>query len=575
MLNKGKPEAKHLTGEQAEAKLTLDVDGLTIKPVYADNAPHRHAGLPGSMPFTRGRTLDRGEGHAWHVAALHDDPTTCEKRIAADLSGGATSIWFRVDNGGIPAASLGDALGAVDTTSTPVVFSSVSEQRSVLDAVKPHFASAVECHVGLDPYAAALASGSDVDVELVVEAINAAGNADTVFAVTLDQSAAHLAGATCTDQVAFAAAAGIDLLRKLDAAGIPAETAWPHITFRFSVDQDQFQNIAMLRAARQVWARVGEVLGIDENVRGARLHAVTSPRMMSTVDPYNNLLRTTLATFSAGVGGAQIVTTLPFDHPIGLPNDFSRRMARNTQSLLLAESHVGQVIDPAGGSTYVESITAEMAEDAWSSVQAIEKDGGYGTFVTTGKLADRCTAGADARAAKIANRSLPLTGVTEFAPLHDAQVDAAPREDTATGLTPRRDTAVVESLRDRGRALATGDTPYSVPVVTLGAYKQYAARLSFVKNILAIGELDAHVIEHTPGEPLPPLGDAPVVILAASPAHNTEHGSDLVDAVRAAGATRVTGAGRATEWPASTPDDYVGLGCDALGFVASILDTAK
>ena len=165
------------------------------------------------------------------------------------------------------------------------------------------------------------------------------------------------------------------------------------ISFRFAADDDQFMTIAKLRAARQLWARVAEVVGAPE-AGAATLHAVTSLPMMAQRDPWVNMLRTTLAAFGAGVGGADTVLVQPFDVAIpggapGVGPSFARRIARNTQLLLLEESHLGRVLDPAGGSWFVEDLTEQLAQQAWQHFQAIEARGGFSAAPRLPHRADR------------------------------------------------------------------------------------------------------------------------------------------------------------------------------------------
>ncbi len=136
---------------------------------------------------------------------------------------------------------------------------------------------------------------------------------------------------------------------------------------------DQFASIAKLRAARMVWSRVAELSGAD----GAQhQHAVTSAAMMTTRDPWVNMLRTTIGCFAAAVGGAEVITVLPFDSAIGVPDDFARRIARNTSAVLHDESSLSRVLDAGGGSWYLESLTAALAETAWATFTELERGGG-------------------------------------------------------------------------------------------------------------------------------------------------------------------------------------------------------
>ena len=208
-----------------------------------------------------------------------------------------------------------------------------------------------------------------------------AGYDGGVRAITVDGPAFHDLGANASWELAGSVAAAVAYLRLLGDGGVAAPDALRQISFRFAADDDQFMTIAKLRAARQLWARVAEVVG-EPDAGAARVHAVTSLPMMTQRDPWVNMLRTTLAAFAAGVGGADTVLVHPFDVAIpgGFPGtaaSFARRIARNTQLLLLEESHIGRVLDPAGGSWFVEDLTEALAEQAWKHFQDIESRGGF------------------------------------------------------------------------------------------------------------------------------------------------------------------------------------------------------
>jgi methylmalonyl-CoA mutase len=201
------------------------------------------------------------------------------------------------------------------------------------------------------------------------------------------------------------------------------------LEFRLAATADQFGTIAKLRAARRLWARVAEVCGAP--AVAVPQHVVTSATMMTRRDPWVNMLRTTLACFAAGVGGADAVTVQPFDAAIGLPDAFARRIARNTQSILLEESKVAGVIDPAGGSWYVEQHTAELAKAGWAAFQEIEKAGGLAAALDSGLVDDRLAATRAARTARLDAGDEAITGVTVFPnenekPLSRQQEPAAP-----------------------------------------------------------------------------------------------------------------------------------------------------
>lgn len=207
--------------------------------------------------------------------------------------------------------------------------------------------------------------------------------------------------------------------------------------------------------------------------------------MMTRRDPWVNMLRATIATLAAGVGGAEAVTVLPFDHALGLPDAFARRVARNTSTILVEESHLSRVIDPAGGSWYVERLTDELAEAAWSFFRTIERDGGQAAVLRSGRLRTDLATTWALRSKKLATRREPVTGVSEFPHLGEKPVERAPAPESRTGGLPRvrRDEAY-EELRARSDAhlAATGSRP-RVFLAALGPAAAHTARLTFAANL--------------------------------------------------------------------------------------------
>ena len=277
--------------------------------------------------------------------------------------------------------------------------------------------SRLSVDLGADPLTAPLSARSAPSVaDVVAVAAKVTGYDGGVRAITVDGPAFHDLGASASWELAGSIAAAVGYLRLLGEGGIAAGDALRQISFRFAADDDQFMTIAKLRAARQLWARVAEVVG-EPNAGAARLHSVTSLPMMAQRDPWVNMLRTTLAAFSAGVGGADTVLVHPFDVAIpgGFPGtaaSFARRIARNTQLLLLEESHIGRVLDPAGGSWFVEDLTKALAEQAWKHFQDIESRGGF--EAARDFVVGQITEVADRRTDDIAHRRTALTGVNEY-----------------------------------------------------------------------------------------------------------------------------------------------------------------
>lgn len=584
VVNKTRAEDARLDPQASEAALRTELPGgLTIDPIYLRHTASTPLGLPGAMPFTRGRVVRDADG-AWDVRQLHDDPDPERTKAAVldDLEHGVTSIWIHVGPDGVAAGNLDHVLSDVDLALAPVAISAhvaqVEAARALLHILQRN--SAATGNLGLDPIGAAARTGrltefTDDLGDLTREALATDGR---ITALTVDSRTYRDAGADAPDEIAYAVATGIDTLRLLLAAGIEPAQAFGQVEFRVSATADQFLTIAWLRALRRLWARVGEVLDVPEANRGARVHAVTSGRMFTRYDAMVNVLRSTLATFGAAVGGADAITVLPYDTALGLPERFSRRLARNTQILLADESNVGRVTDPAGGSWYVEQLTADIAHKAWQTVQEIEAHGGMAKALSDGRIAERIDADRAAEAATLANRRQPITGVSMFPNLDETLPERRPRTPlptTDTALHPHRDAEPFEALRDRAAAArATGADP-CVVIAALGARRDFGARETFVSNLLAAGGVRAVVVE---GDAAAVAAEAsarhtPVVVLASSPKGYAAHAADMLDGLRVASVDTILVAGRAAELGDRSGDveGEVRDGMDVVAFLDDLL----
>ncbi|HET7823598.1 MAG TPA: methylmalonyl-CoA mutase family protein [Ornithinibacter sp.] len=563
VLNKGRADDARLDGPAAEAALRRHLEGgLEVDALYLRE--DRELGVPGAMPFTRGRAL-RDATTPWDVRQLHDDPDPAATRAAVldDLEHGVTSVWVHLGDDGIAVADLPTVLADVRLDLAPVVVSSVTDQpaaaRALLDLVADR--ESVGGNLGLDPFGAAARLGTTPDLGPLADLVRECAHRDGWRAITVDARVLHEAGATDVDALAVAVATGVEYLRHLEAAGIPATEAFGQIDLRVGATADQFLTAAALRAVRRVWARVGEACGVVEDQRGVRTHAVTSLRMFTREDPWVNVLRSTLAGFGASVGGADSITVLPYDTVLGLPERLGRRLARNTQILLADESNVGRVTDPGGGSWYVESLTDQVADAVWARFQEVERAGGAVRALADGMLHGWVEQACTERDRGLATRRHPITGVSMFPAAPQPPATRRPRAALATtdrALAPRRDAAAYEALRDRATAL--GDP--AVVVRTLGTRREFGARQAFVTNLLAAGGLRS--------------ADAgsPVAVLASSPKGYAEHGAAAVAELRSAGVERVLVAGRASELgdAADLVDGEVHDGIDVVAFLSDLLD---
>ena len=570
-------------GAGVEKLVRTGPDGIAVRPLYtADDAPPADIGVPGAAPFVRGGTADGPVPTGWDVRQRHAEPDgdTARAALLADLENGVTSIWLAVGEGGTAVADLPHVLGDVLFDLAPVVLDARTDQVAAAEAF---LALAGERGVGanllgtlgLDPIGLRARTGEGPGAGSVVAlARRVAAEHPKVRPIVVDALPVHCAGGSAPQELGFALAAGCEYLRALTADGLDAAAAAALLEFRFAATAEQFPTIAKLRAARRLWARVTEVWGQGSvPAQPMAQHAVSSPTMLTRRDPYVNLLRGTLAGFSAGVGGADAVTVAPFDAAIGASEPFSRRIARNTQALLVEESHLARVLDPAGGSWYVESLTDSLARAAWSFFQEIEAAGGASAALDSGLLAERTGQVRAERERAAATRTAPLTGISEFPDLDERPVERRPLPDSPTGGLPvYRPAAAYEAHRDRSDALlaATGSRPRAF-LATLGPLAAYTARAGFTRNLLQAGGIEA--VEAGPTETAAEVAAAfadagtTVAVLCSTDALYTERAAQTVAALREAGATRILVAGK----PAvDGVDGQLHAGCDALAVIDGV-----
>lgn len=498
VINKGRPEDRLLSADDAVASMRTHLDGgLDVEPLYTRPADPAPLGVPGAMPFTRGRAL-RDADVPWDVRQLHDDPDVAatRKAVLADLENGVTSVWLHVGADGLAASEVAEALADVQLDLAPVVVSSCDDQAAAADALYAVLSGSAGAsgNLGLDPLGAAARTGTAADLTPLADFVRRVNGNGEIRAITVDTRVHADAGATVPDEVAFALATGVAYLRHLESVGVEVVEAFRHIEFRVSASADQFLSAAALRALRRAWARVGESIGVPEKARGAFTHAVTSGRMFTRDDAWTNILRSTLATFGASLGGADAITVLPFDTVSGLPTTFSRRIARNTQILLAEESNVARVTDPAGGAWAVEALTDDVATAAWKAFQEIERNGGMADALANGVVAQRISDAVADRDRALATRAQPITGVSTFPLAGEQPLERKPRADLPVGanaLLPHRDSAVFEALRDRSAAFAAahGRGP-RVAVPTLDVPRAADRRIDAV-NLLTVAGIEA------------------------------------------------------------------------------------
>ena len=484
-------------------------DGLDIEPLYdSSTAPVVDTSLPGAGTFVRGSIDVARLRHGWDIRQPHggDDLDAVNVEIVDDLERGVTSIELDRPAAGWTVERMGRALDGVMLDVAPVALAphaDLDAARAVIGLWdRDDVRTDTRGSLGLDPlgehgrsgHAGSGQAGSgepgSVDAtECASFVVEQLATRPLVHGLVVDSQRYVDAGATEVQELAWGTATGVAYLRALVDAGLDVDHAAPRIAFRWAATGEQFLTIAKLRAARRMWARALEVSGLAAADRVQYQQAVTPLAMFSRRDPWVNLIRATTAALAAVVGGADSVTVLRFDRLVDRSDRLGRRAARNTQILLMEESHLGRIVDPAGGSWFVESLTDRLANEAWVRFREVEQAGGMASYLASGVLRQDVDASWAVRLNALGTREEAWIGVNRFPDLDEATpIPAEGGADSGRGLPIRRPAAPFERLRDaadRHRA-ETGNRPH-VHIAAIGAQALHASRSTWVTNMLGVG----------------------------------------------------------------------------------------
>ena len=583
--------AKVLKGADFERRMvTTTADGIRIEPLYT------RANARSPAPLTGRRQQDGG----WDVRQLHaeEDPKAANAAILDDLNGGVSSLVLQIaapGQTGLPYAeeALATALKDVRLDICQV---SLAAGEYVTDAAGSLMAlwrragiadAACQGAFNADPLGTLAATGAlyhpipralEIAARLAIDTAGMPG----ITALAADGRPYHAAGASEAEELATIAATVVAYLRACEVAGLPPAKALAKIAIIFTSDTDQFLSIAKLRAARLIVGKIAAACGAADAAGSVPLTAETAWRMLAKRDPAVNMLRATIACAAAAIGGADSITVLPHTWALGKPDAFARRVARNVQMVLMEESALGRVADPAAGSWYVETLTEELATKAWALFQEIETKGGMGAALTSGFLQDRIASTAAERARRIATGKLDLTGVSAFPQLkedlgaitpHGPPLAADLNGAKVRALMPARLGAPFEVLRDAADAHAARSAQRPrVFLANLGALADYNVRATWITNFLASGGIEAigskgFTETAAVGKAFAESG-APIACLCSNDDTYALLGEAAAMALKGAGARQVLLAGRPKEQEAALKaagvDRFLFAGQDAL-----------
>ncbi|MDE2377049.1 methylmalonyl-CoA mutase family protein [Bradyrhizobium sp.] len=564
-----------LKGAPFEKLVGKTYDGVKIEPLYRRAkgvAPV--VGRPAAAPWQIMQRIDHPDAKIANAQALQDLENGATG-LALVFAGGNGSHGFGLEPSAEAVATVLKDIHLDAGIGIELQLGPQSRMAAihVAEYVKSRGLDPAACDIrfGLDPLAACAVWGhSPYGWDEIAPAVTSGikGLAGLGFRgpfASADGRVIHDAGGSEVQELAFVLACGVAYLRATETAGVPLDQARGMIYARLAADADQFLTMAKFRALRLLWARVEAACGLDP--KPLFVAAETAWRMLTQRDPYVNMLRATMATFSAGLAGANAITVLPHTLALGLPDPFARRVARNTQLLLLEESNLAKVSDPAAGSGGIETLTSELCIAAWALFQETEKAGGIFAALQQGLIQDKVAATRKAREANIAKRRDVLTGASEFPNLQEAGakvLDAAPVALAPYGeakfkfasLAPMRLAQPFEALRDKSdaRLKARGARP-SVFLANLGTAADFTGRATFAKSFFEAGGILAVDSEGfaDPGKLAAAFkaSGAELACLCSSDKVYAERAEEAAKTLQGAGCKHIYLAGRPAETEAS------------------------
>ena len=629
-----------LRGQPLESLTVATHEGIPVKPLYTTE----------DLPLTPLQIPEKSS-RSWSTCCPVDlrRPEKAVLEAARGLAQGADSLWLKVDRriSGWGRLNIGILARLLEISREAPIYldgrGATPALAAVVAAASQRTGKASNFHGGFDfdPLGTLAADGVlkwslESSFELMAEMVSwTAEHTPKLSVIAVSSIPYSNGGATAVDELAFALATGVEYLRRLEMTNLAPELAGRSSRFIMPVGRDLFMGIAKLRALRSLWGQILGACGVTGDESSPTIHAVTSPRCLTTRDPWVNMLRATNESFAAVVGGADLITVLPFDSAIGQSDDHAFRLALNTSNVLREEAHLGAVSDPAAGSYFVENLTHELALSAWKKFQHIESSGGMVTYLRSGAVARDLSDGLARRRQAVASLRDPITGVSSYpnlreeplqrttgkrsgrrspddestavhrivtdhpgsfpAAVEDAEggvsvlelIELLPGDGVAekiVSITMGRDSRPFEDLRDTAdRQLATAGLRPRVFLAGMESPEKLRAENSFAVNVLASGGIAA-----VEGEGI----DSPESSAAAFAASGSRSAIICVTRERAdvdvpllASSLKERGAQRVlvclephdhqSAWRSAGVDGYVHRGCNIQALLADLLEVER
>ena len=424
-----------LKGADFDKKLVWRTnEGFNVQPMYrAEDIVGLKTtdSLPGEYPYVRGTKCD----NEWLIRQdiFVENPQEANRKALDLLNKGITSLGFQIGRDQITPESLASLLNGIDAEKVELNFiyciknaSKIGEELSSYFKKQGIDLQKVKGSIGFDPFKRILKHGRDFPkyADMAEQVINSVSELPGYRVLMADAFMLNNAGSYITQELGFALAWGNEWLSVLTDKGLTVDKVANRIKFNFGISSNYFMEMAKFRAARMLWAQI--VSAYKPNCDCAskiEMHAQTSQFNMTIYDAHVNLLRSQTETMSAALAGVNSITVTPFDITYKQPDEFSERIARNQQLLLKEESHFNKIVDPAGGSYYIETLTASIAEEAWKLFLEVEDAGGFYAALRSGFVQNTVNAAAESRRTAIARRKEILLGTNQYPNIHETALD--------------------------------------------------------------------------------------------------------------------------------------------------------
>lgn len=443
---------------------TSTPEGITLRPIYRRDdiaeMPHVYS-MPGFAPFVRGSNASGMVGRPWKVSQelTFSSPTEFNHAARNSISRGLNALnivldkatrdgndpdWAKPEDvgfGGLSIATVNDldrALDGIDLEKTFLLIRSGASAMPIaallvaLTRKRKKTLTALRGCIEMDPLGVLSHEGKlpqsmqGAYDEMAALTQWSAERAPHLQTMCVHGRAWHESGASAVQELAFVLAMGVEYLREMNNRGLDVNVVAPRTRFAITVGENFFMEIAKLRALRMLWSRAVQTLGGSPESQRLSLHVRTSLWNKTTHDPYNNLLRTTVEALAGVLGGCDSMQVGAFDEVVRQPDDFSRRIARNTQLVLQQECHLEHVIDPIGGSWLVENLTAELGKLAWAQFQEVWKMGGMEVALRAGYPQKEIAKVAADKLKAVASRKASIVGVNQYANPKEKPLDRPP-----------------------------------------------------------------------------------------------------------------------------------------------------